>query len=316
MTDPGSRPRGTRRVGIVEVQICEVGPRDGLQNEPGVVATEQKRELIDRLVVAGMPRIEVTSFVSPRWIPALADADALAEALPDAPGVRYAALVPNAQGWVRFRASGRLSDASLFISASETHNRKNVNRSVEDHLDRLGEVCALANADGVRVRACVATAFGCPEEGWVDPKRVIHLARRLFELGAQEIVLGDTIGVASPRQVREIVAALTKEIPADRLVLHLHDTYGRALANVIAGYEQGVRRFDSSLGGLGGCPYSPGASGNLASEDLVALFDAEGVETGVDLQALVDASDWLEREVLARTLPGRVLRAELGRRTR
>ncbi len=298
------------------VRISEVGPRDGLQNEAARVPVELKIELIERLVAAGLPEIEVSSFVSPKWIPQLADADEVVAALPKRPGVRYGALVPNEQGYDRFRASGRLEVAALFISTSETHNRKNVNRSVAEHLERLRPVAERARADGVQVRAYASTVFGCPYEGQVDPAAVVDLVRRLDDMGADEIALGDTNGVGVPRQVRSLVALLRDHIPLDRLVLHVHDTWGRGLANVEAGFEAGLRKFDSSIGGLGGCPYAPGAAGNVATEDLVALFDAAGVETGIDLDALVDVAAWLESQVIDRAIASRVYRATLGARER
>jgi hydroxymethylglutaryl-CoA lyase len=293
-----------------------VGPRDGLQNEPDPVATPDKRELILRLATAGLRWIEVTSFVSPRWIPQLADADALAGALPEIPGVVYSALVPNEKGYERFHDAGGAHVAASFLSASETHNRKNVNCSIEESLARMQPVLDRAREDGVAVRAYVSTVCGCPYEGSVPIPAVVALAARLHEMGVRWISLGDTIGVGTPGQVRELVAAVCAEVPRESVALHLHDTYGRALANAWAGYEAGIRTFDGSLGGLGGCPYAPGASGNVATEDLVALFEGEGVATGVDLSKLVDATAWLERDVLQRPLPGRVHRAEMGRRQR
>lgn len=299
-----------------DVGIYEVGPRDGLQNEPGFVPTEQKRELIRRLVAAGVPRVEVTSFVSPKWIPALADGEALAAALPPAPTAQYGALVPNERGYERFRAAGGIDIAATFISASETHNRKNVNCSIAEQLERQKPVFERARADGVAMRAYVSTVCGCPYEGAVALEAVVALTRALFAQGASEVSLGDTIGVGHPAQVRALVEAVAGEAPLEHIALHLHDTYGRALANAQAGFEAGVRTFDASLAGLGGCPYAPGASGNVATEDLVDLFECAGVRTGIDLEALVDASAWLERVVLARPLPGRVYRARMGERER
>jgi hydroxymethylglutaryl-CoA lyase len=298
------------------VLLYEVGPRDGLQNEPDTVATAAKRELVTRLALSGLRHIEVTSFVSPKWIPQLADADGLAGSLPAFPGVIFSALVPNAQGYERFRAAGGAQVAATFLSASETHNRKNVNCGIDESLARTRAVVELARADGVPVRAYVSTVCGCPYEGGVAIGAVAKLVRRLFELGAAEISLGDTIGVGHPSQLRELVAACAQEGPLERMALHLHDTYGRALANVWAGYEAGVRTFDAALGGLGGCPYAPGASGNVATEDVCDLFEREGVATGVDLEKLVDTSTWLERDVLRRALPGRVYRARRGARER
>ena len=254
--------------------------------------------------------------MSPQWIPQLADADAVARALPAGDRVVWSALVPNESGYARFRTAGGPRVAAVFVSASETHNRKNVNRGIAEHLDRLARVCELARADGVRLRAYVSTVCGCPYEGRVPVRAVVELVERLRALGAAEISLGDTIGVGHPAQIRELVAAVAGAAPLDGVALHLHDTFGRALANVQAGLEAGVRTFDAALGGLGGCPYAPGASGNVATEDVVALFEAAGVRTGIDLDALVDTTAWLEREVLHRPLPGRVYRARLGARER
>jgi len=298
-----------------DVLLYEVGPRDGLQNEPERVPTPEKLSLIGRLATAGLRRIEVTSFVSPRWIPQLADAEAVAKEAPRRAGVRYSALVPNLQGYERFHATG-LPVAALFVSASETHNRKNVNCSVAEAIERFRPVAERAKQDGVGLRAYVSTVCGCPYEGDVPVAQVADVVRRLLALGADEISLGDTIGVGHPRQVRALVAALAQEAPLEQLALHMHDTYGRAVANVEAGYEAGVRTFDASLGGLGGCPYAPGASGNVATEDLVDLFERQGIATGVDLAALVDTTAWLEDEVLRRALPGRVYRAKRGERRR
>jgi hydroxymethylglutaryl-CoA lyase len=271
---------------------------------------------VERLARAGLRRIEVGSFVSPKWIPQLADGDALCASLPALPGVRYSALVPNLQGYARLRAAGSLSVAAVFLSASETHNRKNLNCGVAEQLERIRPVAQRARADGLGLRAYVSTVCGCPYEGAVAPAAVVALTRALLEQGIDEISLGDTIGVGHPAQVRELVRAVAGEVPLARIALHLHDTWGRALANVQAGYEAGVRTFDASLGGLGGCPYAPGASGNVASEDVVDLFERAGIATGVDLDALVDAAAWLERDVLKRPLPGRVFRARLGERRR
>ncbi len=278
--------------------------------------TEAKHELVLRLATAGLRRIEVTSFVSPKWIPQLADADELAGALPVLPGVVYSALVPNERGYERFRAAGGAEVAAFFISASETHNRKNVNCDIAAHLERFRPVAERARVDGVGLRAYVSTVLGCPFEGEVSVAAVVSLSKKLLELGVTEISLGDTIGVGVPASVRALVRSLAGEVPLERVALHLHDTYGRALANVQAGYEEGVRVFDASLGGLGGCPYAPGASGNVATEDVVDLFERSGVSTGVDLDALVDATKWLQEDVLQRPLPGRVFHARLGERER
>jgi len=298
-----------------DIVVYEVGPRDGLQNEPEPLATAAKAELVARLAAAGLSRIEITSFVSPKWIPQLADADALCRIVARPPSAIYSALVPNEAGYERLRRAA-LPVAAFFVSASETHNRKNVNRGIADHLARLVPVAERARADGVPLRAYVSTVCGCPYEGDVAVGAVADVVRRLDMLGADEISLGDTIGVGHPRQVRELVRAVAGVIALERIALHLHDTWGRALANVQAGYEAGVRTFDAALGGLGGCPYAPGASGNVATEDVVDLFERAGVATGVDLDALVDTTAWLERDVLGRPLPGRVYRARLGQRQR
>ncbi len=299
-----------------DVVVYEVGPRDGLQNEPDTIPTPAKLELITRLGVAGLRRIEVTSFVSPKWIPQLADADDLAAILPDIPGAVFSALVPNLKGYERFAAASAIPVAATFISASETHNQKNVNCSIAEQLERSRPVVERAKADGFRVRSYVSTVCGCPYEGAVALGAVIGLTRQLFELGTDEVSLGDTIGVGHPAQVRALVAALADAVPLERTALHLHDTYGRALANVQAGFEAGVRTFDTSLGGLGGCPYAPGASGNVATEDVVDLFESAGIATGVDLDALADTTQWLAQEILRRPLPGRVYRARIAARER
>ena len=299
-----------------DVRIHEVGPRDGLQNESQVVSLEHKLALVERLAAAGLRSIECTSYVSPEWIPQLADSDALAARLPELPGVEYRGLVPNMKGYDRFRAAGGVQRVAVFISASETHNRKNVNRSVAEHLEQLVPVIERARADAVPMRAYVSTAFGCPDEGVVAPEAVVELTRALVDAGVGDVSLGDTIGVGVPGQVRELVAAVAELVGLDHVALHFHDTYGRGIVNVEAGYEAGVREFDASLGGLGGCPYAPGAAGNVATEDVVDLFERAGVSTGVDLDALVDTTAWLEREVLERPLTSRVYRAEMGRRER
>ncbi|MCP5059515.1 MAG: hydroxymethylglutaryl-CoA lyase [bacterium] len=291
----------------MQVRIHEVGARDGLQNEPGTLATAAKLELLARLAEAGLTSIEVTSFVSPKWIPQLADADEVVAGLVRRPGVRYSALVPNASGFERFQGTA-LDDAAFFVSASETHNRKNVNRGVEEHLERFKPVAEQILASGAGLRCYVSTVCGCPYEGDVAAEAVVELVRRLDAMGAEEISLGDTIGIGTPDQVRRVIRAVREVVPLERIALHPHDTYGRALANLQAGLEEGIRIFDTSLGGLGGCPYAPGASGNVATEDVVDLLEREGIDTGIDLRALVEATSWIE-EQLGRPLPGRVFRA-------
>lgn len=301
------------------ITVYEVGPRDGLQNESRVVPTDGKLALLAALVDAGLTRIEATSFVSPSWIPALADSGELVERLPVHPGVQYLALVPNRKGLDRLlEARGRahpppLVDAAVFLSASETHNRKNVNKGIEETFLAFQEVIGPALAAGLRVRGYVSTAWGCPYEGRVDPQRVAAIAERLLSLGCWQVSLGDTIGVGTPNQTREIVGLLAPRARPGSIALHLHDTRGTALANVLAGLDAGITTFDASVGGLGGCPYAPGASGNLATEDLVYMLRGMGCETGVDLGKLVSAGA-LAQELVGRRLPGKTLQAELASR--
>jgi len=299
------------------VTVYEVGPRDGLQNEAARLATPDKLALVTALADAGLPRIEATSFVSPRWIPQLADAAELVAALPARPGLSYVALVPNRAGLERLAAAlargGPPVAAAVFLSASETHNRKNVNRAVEASLADFSGLIPAARALGLEVRGYVSTALGCPYEGAQDPGKVAALAERLLALGCGQVSLGDTIGVGTPRDVRRLLRRLLPGVPAASLALHLHDTRGTALANVLAGLEEGITTFDASVGGLGGCPYAPGASGNLATEDLVYLLHGMGFETGVDLERLV-AAGALAQRLVGRPLPGRALRAALSAR--
>ena len=303
------------------ITVYEVGPRDGLQNEARVVPTDGKLALVSALVDAGLTRIEATSFVSPRWIPALADSEELVERLPARPGVRYVALVPNGKGLERLLAArGKARpaaqvDAAVFLSASETHNRKNVNKSVEETFRAFDDVVGPALAAGLRVRGYVSTAWGCPYEGAVDPARVAAIAERLLALGCHQVSLGDTVGVGTPNQTRDLLHRLAGRARPGSIALHMHDTRGTALANVLAGIEAGVTTFDASVGGLGGCPYAPGASGNLATEDLVYMLHGMGYETGVDLGRLVAAGELAQR-LVGRPLPGKTLQAELATRGR
>jgi hydroxymethylglutaryl-CoA lyase len=303
------------------ITVYKVGPRDGLQNEERVVPTEGKLALARALVDAGLTRIEATSFVSPRWIPALADSAELVARLPAAPGVQWVALVPNATGLARMLEARRAApgapavDAAVFLSASETHNRKNVNKTIDETFRAFDEVVGPALAAGLRVRGYVSTAWGCPYEGKVDPRRVAEIALRLLGLGCWQVSLGDTIGVGTPDQTRELVGLLSGRARPGSIALHMHDTRGTALANVLAGLDGGVTTFDSSVGGLGGCPYAPGAAGNLATEDLVYMLNGMGYETGVDLGKLVDAGA-LAQELVGRRLPGKTLQAELATRAR
>jgi hydroxymethylglutaryl-CoA lyase len=301
------------------ITVYEVGPRDGLQNEAATVSTVEKLALVRALGEAGLRRIEATSFVSPRWIPQLGDADAMVPALPRLPGVSYVVLVPNAKGLERLVEALRLGGegapevaAAVFMSASESHNRKNLNRTVSESLADLGQVVPAARARGLKVRGYVSTVFGCPYEGAVDPERAAAVAEALLALGCDQISLGDTIGVATPALTRRVVARMTRTIPAEKLALHMHDTRGTALANVLAGLDLGITTFDSSIGGLGGCPYAPGASGNLATEDLVYMLAGMGFETGVDFDKLI-AAGALAQRLVGRRLPGKTLQAELAR---
>jgi hydroxymethylglutaryl-CoA lyase len=301
------------------VTVYEVGPRDGLQNEAATVPTEGKLALIRALAEAGLRRIEATSFVSPRWIPQLADAGELTSALPRLPGTSYVVLVPNAKGLERLLASLERTggaapsvEAAVFLSASESHNRKNVNRTVAESLGELDALVPAARAAGLGVRGYVSTVFGCPYEGRVDPERSAAISARLVALGCAQVSLGDTIGVATPGDVRRVLERILRAVPAARLALHMHDTRGTALANVVAGLEAGITTFDASIGGLGGCPYAPGASGNLATEDLVYMLGGMGYETGVDLARLV-AAGALAQRLVGRKLPGKTLQAELAR---
>lgn len=305
------------KVGVVaspQIHIHEVGLRDGLQNEPAFVPTEDKIALAGLLADAGLKRIELTSFVSPRWIPQLADHAEVAQRAPRRLGVIYSALVPNRRGLEAARAAG-LGHVALFLSATEAHSRKNINKSVAEAVRVLSDVAQHALAAGLVLRGYISTVFGCPYEGTVDPANVHELVHRFFDMGVSEVSLGDTIGVANPRQVRELVRRLSADIELSRLALHMHDTRGTALANVLAGLEEGITVFDSAFGGLGGCPYAPGASGNLATEDLVYMLEGMGFETGIDLTTLVVASERAS-DLVNRTLPSKVLQAELSRRHR
>jgi hydroxymethylglutaryl-CoA lyase len=294
------------------ISIYEVGLRDGLQNEAAFVPTSEKVALAGLLADAGLRRIELTSFVSPRWIPQLADHATVAAEAPRRPGLEYSALVPNRRGVEGAHASG-LDEVAIFMSATEAHSRKNINKSVEEALEALGDAAAAALELGMKVRGYLSTVFGCPYEGAVDPGRPHELVHRLLAMGVYEVSLGDTIGVANPRQVREFVRRVAADVPLDRVALHLHDTRGTALANVLAGLDAGVTTFDAAFGGLGGCPYAPGASGNLATEDLVYMLEGMGLSTGVDLDGLVHASERVTH-LVSRTLPSKVLQSELGRR--
>ena len=289
------------------VRIVEVGPRDGLQNESAMVATADKIELVDRLSATGLRSIEATSFVSPKWVPQLADAAEVMAGIHRRPGVSYPVLVPNEQGYERARAAGA-DEVAVFTAASEAFNRRNINASIDESIERFAPVLARAREDGVRVRGYVSTVLGCPYQGAVPVAEVVRVARRLHALGCYEISLGDTIGVGTPHQAREMLLAVATEVPMPALAVHFHDTYGQALANVAACIEAGVRVADSAVAGTGGCPYARGASGNVASEDLVYMLHGMGIETGIDLEALADTGRWLASR-LGRSTGSKVGRA-------
>ncbi len=294
------------------VRIVEVGARDGLQNEKATVATATKIELIERLADAGLRDIETTSFVSPQWVPQMADHEAVSRGVKGRDGVRHLALVPNYRGYERAQAAGARRIA-VFASASEAFSRKNINCSIAESLARFAPVFEAARRDGISVRGYVSCVIACPYEGPIAPAAVADVARQLFAAGCDEISLGDTIGVGTPATVLRMLEAVARVVPLDRLAGHYHDTYGMGVANVYASYELGVRAFDSSVGGLGGCPYARGATGNVATEDLVYLLQGLGVDTGVDLDRLVDTAAWVS-EQLGRPLASRVGRAWRARR--
>lgn len=276
-----------------KITIKEVGPRDGLQNESTFVPTPDKIAWINQLSHTGLPYIEVTSFVHPKWIPALADAVEVASGIERVPGVTYAALVPNAKGLER-ALSADVDEVSVFMSASETHNVKNINKSRAETYPILAETTRAALAAGKTVRGYVSTVFGCPYEGAVAADEVIRVTETLLEMGVSEVSLGDTIGVAHPRQVQEVLEVLLRRFPTERLAMHFHDTRGMAIANVLVSLELGLTTFDSSLGGLGGCPYAPGASGNIATDDLLYMLQGLGMETGIDGEKLQAAARFIQ----------------------
>ncbi|AXM88713.1 hydroxymethylglutaryl-CoA lyase [Anoxybacillus ayderensis] len=280
----------------MRVTVKEVGPRDGLQNEPTFIQTEDKIAWINQLSQTGLTYIEVTSFVHPKWIPQLADAYEVASRIERVEGVTYAALVPNKKG-LEGALAANIDEVAVFMSASETHNRKNINKSMEETYVVLKEVIDEAKRENKTVRGYVSTVFGCPYEGTVSIERVISVSERLFELGIDELSLGDTIGVANPVQVQQTLERLLKRFPAEKIALHFHNTRGMALANVFASLQMGITIFDSSLGGLGGCPYAPGASGNLATDDLVYMLTQMGIECGVQLEPLTEAARWIEEKI-------------------
>jgi hydroxymethylglutaryl-CoA lyase len=289
------------------VSVYEVSPRDGLQNERVTVPPQDKLRLIDALVAAGLRRIEITSFVSPKWIPQLADADDIGRLAIAPPGVTFSALCPNPRGLGRAEKAG-VQEIAVFLSASETHNRKNVNKSIERTLATFEQTVGPARELGMRVRAYVSTVWGCPYEGEVDPERAVSIAARLLGMGCYQVSLGDTIGVATPKQTIAVVQRMLERAKPEQIALHMHDTRGTALANILVALELGIRDFDASVGGLGGCPYAPGAAGNCATEDLVYMLAGMGIDTGIELDRLVEAGRVAE-SIVGRKLPGKVHQA-------
>ena len=288
------------------VRIVEVGARDGLQNEQAIIATADKIALIDRLSATGLQSIEATSFVSPKWVPQLADAAEVFAGIARKPGVHYPVLVPNERGYERALAVG-VEEIAVFTAASEAFNQKNINASIAESLARFEPVMARARADGIRVRGYVSTVLGCPYQGEVPVADVVRVSRALHAMGCYEVSLGDTIGVGTPGKARTMLRAVAAEVPMDALAVHFHDTYGQALANVLACLEEGVAVVDAAVAGVGGCPYARGASGNLASEDVVYMLHGLGVHTGIDLPQLAETGRWLA------TLLGRQTGSKVGR---
>ena len=278
------------------VTVVEVGPRDGLQNESSIVPSSTKVAFIEALARTGLPVVEITAFVSPKWVPQMSDAADVARAVTRREGTRYLALVPNRTGLARAIDTG-LREIAIFAAASETFSRKNINQGIADSLTAYADVAAEARRSGLRVRGYLSTAFGCPYEGAVAVERVVEVAERLIEIGCAEVAVSDTIGVAHPRQVAEVVGAVSARVPLEKIALHFHDTRGTALANVYAALQAGIATFDSSAGGLGGCPYAPGAAGNLATEDLIYLLAGLGIETGVNLKSVVEASNLIAAHI-------------------
>ncbi|HEX9163343.1 MAG TPA: hydroxymethylglutaryl-CoA lyase [Thermoanaerobaculia bacterium] len=295
------------KIQVDEVKVVEVGPRDGLQNEKVTIPTQTKIDYITALSDAGLRVIEAGAFVSPKWVPQMADTGDVYRNIPKDPGVEYPVLVPNMRGLDRAIEAG-VQSIAIFTAASETFNKRNINMSIDESFDNYAPVAMRALEHGMRVRGYVSTAFGCPYEGDVPPEKVLEVSARLLDLGCYEVSVGDTIGVGTPMQVQGVIGVLLQVIPRTKLAMHFHDTRGTALANTLAALEMGIATFDASSGGLGGCPYAPGASGNMATEDLIYLLDGMAIETGVDLKKLVAASQVIA-PFLDHPLPGRYLQA-------
>jgi len=295
------------RILVDTVKVVEVGARDGLQNEKVTIPTETKVEFITALADAGLRVIEAGAFVSPKWVPQMADTAEVFANIPKDPGVDYPVLVPNMKGLERAIEAG-VKSISIFTAASDTFNRRNINMSIDESFQNYAPVAARARSEGLRIRGYVSTALGCPYEGDVPAERVLEVAARLLDLGCYEVSVGDTIGVGTPMQAQGVIGVLLQVIPPSKLAMHFHDTRGTALANTLAALEMGISTFDASAGGLGGCPYAPGASGNLATEDLIYMLDRMGIDTGVNLDRLVAASSIIA-PYLDHPLPGRYLQA-------
>jgi hydroxymethylglutaryl-CoA lyase len=297
------------KIEVAEVRIVEVGPRDGLQNEKVSIPTEVKVEFITALADAGLTTIEAGAFVSPKWVPQMADTAEVYRLIPKDPGVDYPVLVPNLRGLERALESG-VRSISIFTAASETFNKRNINMSIDESFQNFAPLVARARAEELRIRGYVSCSFGCPYEGEVAPEKVLEVVARLLDLGCYEVSVGDTIGVGTPMQTQGLVGLLLQVVVPRQLAMHFHDTRGTALANTLAALEMGISTYDASAGGLGGCPYAPGASGNLATEDLVYLLDGMAIESGVDLGRLVAASSIIA-PYLDHPLPGKALQASL-----
>ena len=296
------------------VKMVEVGPRDGLQNEPGVVPAAIKIELIDRLSDAGLPVIEATSFVSPKWVPQMGDAAQVMAGIRRKPGVSYPVLTPNMKGLEGAMAAGA-KEVAVFGAATETFSQRNTNCSIAESFARFEPVCRTALANGIRVRGYISVVLGCPYEGEVRAQAVADVAKRLLDLGCYEISLGDTVGAGTPGKTRRLIEAVAQHVPVEQLGGHFHDTFGQALANILASMEMGVAAFDSSVSGLGGCPYSPGATGNVATEDVLYMLDGMGIQTGVSMAKLLEAGEFIST-FLKRPTASRAGRALLARRKR
>ena len=294
------------------VRIVEMGPRDGLQNEKAAVSTEDKVHLIHLLNQTGLPAIEVGSFVSPKWVPKMADSGLVFDRIEKLPGISYPMLTPNMKG-LEAALAHNVQEVAVFAAASESFSQRNINCSIADSIDRFTDVCRQALDAGLKVRGYISCVLGCPYEGRIAPQAVADVADRLFRLGCYEISLGDTIGTGTPVETRALIQAVSQTVPMDQIAGHFHDTYGQALANIWASLDCGVRTFDASIGGLGGCPYAKGATGNVATEDVVYSFMQSGVETGIDMERLLDAVEYAAKMV-GRDVSSRVGRALLIKR--